>query len=233
MDFLTPVVAISFQEIVNDLGYVGITLLLLAETVFPPIPSEAILPLAGYLVGTGEFNFVGALLAATAGSVAGAMLLYEAARFGGRPFTLRFLRFARQDESQLDRAEVLFNRRGAVIVLAGRCIPGVRSVVSLPAGLLRMGRTKYFLLTLLGSTVWNTLLIGAGWMLGSRWEEVSSVIGPLSKPLLALAVIGAAAALWWFGFVKKPGIDEVDEQDAAELAADEPGASVPEAGPRP
>lgn len=228
MVFFEPVVAISFQEVLDQLGYAGLTLLLLAETVFPPIPSEAILPLAGYFVGTGHFNFPAALLSATAGSVAGAMLLYEAARFGGRPFTLRFLRFARQPPERLDDAERFFNRRGAMVVLIGRCIPGARSVVSLPAGLLRMGRIKYFLLTLVGSTVWNTVLIGAGWLLGSRWEEVSGVIGPLSKPLLAATVIIAAAALWYYGIHKRPGIDESVPVDDLSADGSAPAASEPE-----
>lgn len=218
LHLLDPVVAISFREVLNDLGYAGLTLLLLAETVFPPIPSEAILPLAGYLVGVGDFNFVAALTSATAGSVVGAMLLYEAARFGGRPFALRFLKFARQDPDRLGDAERWFDRRGAVMVLVGRCIPGARSIVSLPAGLLRMGRVKYFLLTLLGSVVWNSVLIGAGWALGSRWEEVSDLIGPLSKPLLAATVIIAAAALWWYGLRRK----NVEEPLPDETAADEP-----------
>ena len=124
---------------------------MLVETVFPPIPSEAVLPLAGYLVERGEFAFVAVLLASTAGSVLGAVLLYEAARRGGRPFALRFLRFARLEESRLEEAERWFARRGALIVLLGRCVPGMRSLVSLPAGLLRMPRWEYLLFTLLGS----------------------------------------------------------------------------------
>jgi membrane protein DedA with SNARE-associated domain len=191
-----PVLALSLSGVLDDLGYAGLLLLMLAETVFPPIPSEAILPLAGYLVERGELDFVGVLVTSTAGAVLGAQVLYEAARAGGRPFALRFARFARLDPAKLDEAEVWFARRGALVVLVGRCVPGVRSLVSLPAGALRMRRTTYLLFTTLGSAVWNTVLIGAGYLLGTQWERVSDVVGPVSKPLLfTLAGVGAVLLL--------------------------------------
>jgi len=190
---------LSFSQVLRDLGYAGLALLMLAETVFPPIPSEAVLPLAGYFVEQGDFAFLAVLVTSTAGSVSGACLLYEAARRGGRPFAHRFLRFARLDPDKLDEAERWFGKRGSLIVLAGRCVPGMRSLVSLPAGILRMPRWRYLLCTVIGSTIWNTVLIGLGWVLGSQWERVSDVIGPLSKPLIAVVVVGAAAVLLWRG----------------------------------
>ncbi len=190
---------LSLSQVMRDLGYAGLALLMLAETVFPPIPSEAVLPLAGYLVERGEFAFLAVIVTSTAGSVLGAVLLYEAARHGGRPFAHRFMRFARLDPEKLEEAEAWFAKRGALIVLLGRCVPGMRSLVSLPAGLLRMPRWEYLLFTLLGSAVWNTVLVGAGYALGSQWERVSDVVGPLSKPLIALVVLGAAGFLLWRG----------------------------------
>jgi membrane protein DedA with SNARE-associated domain len=190
---------LSLSQVMRDLGYAGLALLMLAETVFPPIPSEAVLPLAGYLVERGEFAFLAVIVTSTAGSVLGAVLLYEAARHGGRPFAHRFMRFARLDPEKLEEAEAWFAKRGALIVLLGRCVPGMRSLVSLPAGILRMPRWEYLLFTLLGSAVWNTVLVGAGYLLGSQWEQVSDVIGPLSKPLIALVVLGAGGFLLWRG----------------------------------
>jgi membrane protein DedA with SNARE-associated domain len=197
MPIAVTLFGLSFSQVLRDLGYAGLVLLMLVETVFPPIPSEAVLPLAGYLVERGEFAFVAVLLASTAGSVLGAVLLYEAARRGGRPFALRFLRFARLEESRLKEAERWFARRGALIVLFGRCVPGMRSLVSLPAGLLRMPRWEYLLFTLLGSLVWNGVLVGAGYALGSQWEQVSDIVGPISKPLVAVAVLVAATLVAW------------------------------------
>jgi membrane protein DedA with SNARE-associated domain len=188
---------LSISEVLTDLGYLGLALLMVAETVFPPIPSEVVLPLAGFLVEQGEFAFVPTLIASTVGSLVGAVLLYEAARHGGRPFAERFVRFARQDPAKLDEAEAWFRRRGWLMVLVGRCIPGVRSLVAIPAGVLRMPRSEYIVLTLIGSTVWNTLLIGAGYVLGTQWERVADVIGPLATPLLVLLAVAAAGVLVW------------------------------------
>jgi len=196
---IIAVLGLSLSGVLRDLGYVGLALLMFAETVFPPIPSEAVLPLAGYLVQRGEFAFLAVLTTSTAGSVVGAVLLYEAARHGGRPFAHRFLRTARIGAEKLEEAERWFARRGALVVLLGRFVPGVRSVVSLPAGLLRMPRATFLALTLLGSAIWNCLLVGAGYALGSQWERVSEVIGPLSTPLLVAVVGGAAGVLLWLG----------------------------------
>jgi membrane protein DedA with SNARE-associated domain len=184
-------------QIIRELGYAGLALLMLGETVFPPIPSEAVLPLAGYLVHTGDLNLVVVILTSTAGSVAGAVLLYEAARHGGRPFAERFLDFAHLDRRKLEEAEEWFARRGGLVVLAGRCVPGVRSLISLPAGVLRMPRWQYAIYTTIGSTVWNTVLVLTGYALGSQWKKVSEVIGPLSTPLLVAVVLGAAGVLVW------------------------------------
>ncbi len=196
---LAAIFGLSLTGVLRDLGLPGLALLMVAETVFPPIPSEAVLPLAGYFVERGEFAFAAVLATSTAGSVLGAVLLYEAARHGGRPFALRFLHRARIDPARLDEAERWFARRGPLVVLVGRCIPGARSLVSLPAGLLRMPRLTYIALTLVGSALWNGVLVGAGYALGSQWERVSEVIGPLSTPLLVAVVVTAAAALLWRG----------------------------------
>jgi membrane protein DedA with SNARE-associated domain len=199
MPIAVTLLGLSLSQVLRDLGYAGLALLMLAETVFPPIPSEAVLPLAGYLVERGDFNYVLVLLTSTAGSVLGAMLLYEAARHGGRPFAERFLRFAHLQPEKLDEAERWFARRGALIVLLGRCVPGMRSLVSLPAGLLRMPRLQYLGLTLLGSAIWNTVLVTIGYLLGSQWERVADVIGPISKPLVAVVVVGVGGWLLWHG----------------------------------
>jgi membrane protein DedA with SNARE-associated domain len=200
---VAAVLGLSPAQILRDLGYAGLALLMLAETVFPPIPSEAVLPLAGYLVAQGELNLVAVLVTSTAGSVVGAVVLYEAARFGGLPFATRFMRFARLDPAKLADAERWFAKRGPLVVLVGRCVPGVRSLVSLPAGMLRMPRWEYILFTLIGSAVWNALLVGAGYALGSQWEQVSEVIGPLSKPLLAVSIAGVAGFLLWRGLAAR------------------------------
>jgi membrane protein DedA with SNARE-associated domain len=179
------------EDAVQELGYVGLALLMAVEHLFPPIPSELVLPLAGFEVGRGNLDLVWTLIASTIGSAVGASLLYVLARRGGRPMVLRFVRMSQHD---LDRAERRFERHSAWIVLLGRMVPGVRSLVSLPPGLLRMPFGRYLVLTLTGSLLWNTALVVAGQQLGSRWSKVGDVVGPVAPWIMAgLALAGVVA----------------------------------------
>ncbi len=127
-----------------------------------------------------------ALLAATAGSVTGALILYWIARRGGRRTILATHRVSRVTAADLDRADARFRRHGVWLVLGGRCVPGLRSVISVPAGMAHMHLGLFVALTTLGSSVWNSVLIGAGIALGSQFEEVETVLGPLSTAVVAL-----------------------------------------------
>jgi membrane protein DedA with SNARE-associated domain len=174
-------------------GYPALGGLILAENLFPPIPSELILPLAGYYVGQGEMTFVLAVLAATLGSVAGALILYAIARFGGRRVVLKYGRFLRISERELDKGDAWFDRHGAPIVLFGRLVPGARSLVSIPAGLSEMPVLKFTALTTLGSAAWNCALIGTGWALGEHYEKVGGIVGPVSSAVIIVGVLALAA----------------------------------------
>lgn len=187
------------DDAVSSGGYPALAGLILVENVFPPIPSELILPLAGFYVGQGELIFMLAVLAATIGSVVGALILYAAARRGGRPLIYRHPKLLRLKEADLDRADAWFDRHGSWIVLFGRLIPGVRSIVSVPAGLSEMPLWRFVALTTLGSAVWNSALIGAGWALGDQWDQLETVIGPLSRIALVamVAALGAFVARRW------------------------------------
>ena len=138
-------------------------------------------------------NFILAVLAATFGSVAGALLLYGLARRGGRPLILRFGRVLRVRESDLDRGDDWFDRHGGWIVLFGRLVPGARSLVSIPAGLSEMPVQRFTLLTTLGSAVWNCALIGAGWALGEHYEKVGGIVGPVGTAVVGACALGALA----------------------------------------
>jgi len=193
-------VADTVSQVIRDLGLLGLVALMFVENVFPPIPSEVVLPLAGFFVARGELNFVGVLFASPLGSVLGSVFLYELARYGGRPFVLRYGAILRVGPDELDRGDAWFARRGPIVVLLGRCVPGVRSLVSLPAGVLKMSRLAYILLTLVGSLIWNAALIGAGWVLGEEWERVSGAIGAVGTPLviIVLLLLGGLSVLWWW-----------------------------------
>ncbi len=196
--FLLASLSSFAQDAVERLGALGLFLIMVAEHVFPPIPSELVLPLAGYEVARGGMVFVTALAASTAGSVVGALLLYLIARRGGRPTVLRLQRILRVDEAALARAERSFESRGTWFVLLGRMVPGIRSLVSLPPGLLRMPVGRYIALTATGSLVWNALLITLGQQLGSRWTEVERVVAPIATLTGAGALLAAVVAffLW-------------------------------------
>ena len=139
------------REVITTAGYPGLALLVCVEQVFPPIPSEVILPLAGFYVSEGEFNFLLALAAATVGAAAGSFILYELTRRGGRPMLLRHHGIFRLREKDLDRADAWFDRYGSWLVLLGRLVPGARSLVSVSAGLSGMPRLRFALLTVAGS----------------------------------------------------------------------------------
>ncbi len=177
------------QEALGAGGYLVLTALILLENLFPPVPSEVLLPLAGSRVSAGDWSYPLVVLAATAGSMAGALVLYALGRTGGRVLLLRHGRLLRLDERRLDRADEWFDRHGAGIVFFGRLLPGVRSVVSVPAGLSEMPVGRFLLLTTAGSAIWNTGLISAGWALGAHWDQVSAVIEAAQWPVLAMAAL--------------------------------------------
>lgn len=183
------------EQLVQHFGYLGLVLVMAVEHIFPPIPSELVLPLAGFEVGRGNLNFFGALAASTVGSLIGASALYAVARRGGRPLVLRMRGALRFDEATLDRAERRFERHSTKVVLLGRMVPGMRSIVSLPPGLLRMPFGRYLALTAIGSLAWNALLIVIGQQLGSGWATVANVVGPLAQIVLLVAV--ALSIGWW------------------------------------
>ena len=186
------------REVVTTGGYPGLAALIFIENIFPPIPSEIILPLAGFYVGEGDLIYGWAVIAATVGSLAGALVIYALARQGGRPLVLRHSRLLRVRETDLDRADDWFDRYGSWLVVGGRLVPGARSLVSLPAGLSEMPPIRFVLLTALGSALWNAALVGAGWILGRNYDKVAGFIGPIGTAVTVALVLGAVAvALWW------------------------------------
>jgi membrane protein DedA with SNARE-associated domain len=180
-------------SIVDRLGGIGVGLLIFLENLVPPIPSEAILPLAGFRARTGAINLWVAWPAATLGSVLGALSLYGLGAWLGydRLHRLAGRRwFILTSQKDLDRGERTFARHGGKMVLLGRCVPLIRSVVSIPAGIARMPLPRFIALTAIGSGVWNALFIGLGWVLGEHWDRVQGWLGPVTYVLLGLAVVG-------------------------------------------
>ena len=178
----------------DGLGEPGVGLLILLETVFPPIPSEVILPLAGFLATAGSMHLALVILAATAGSLAGALALYAAGAALGRERAIRLLaRIPLLDREDLEGAGRWFSRHGGRAVLLGRLVPGVRSLISLPAGAERMPLPRFVLFTVAGSALWNGALIVAGAALGRHFELVDRYSGWLDAALVAALAVAIGA----------------------------------------
>jgi membrane protein DedA with SNARE-associated domain len=168
------------EQLVASLGYPGIALVMLVENLFPPIPSELVMPLAGFMTRRDEFNFIGVVASGTLGAVTGALILYHlGSRFPEerlRSFLRRYGRWLLLFEADLDRALALFERYDKAVVFFARFMPGLRSLISLPAGLRRMPLASFVLFTTLGTVIYNSIMSYAGVLLGSNWERVLSFV---------------------------------------------------------
>ncbi|WNV82758.1 DedA family protein [Umezawaea sp. Da 62-37] len=181
--------------LMTTLGAPGAGIAIALENLFPPLPSELFLPLAGFTASRGGMSLVAAIAWTTAGSVAGALLLYYLGALLGRD-RIRAIadRLPLVDVSDVDRTEDWFSKHGAKAVFLGRMVPVFRSLISIPAGIERMPLPRFLALTTAGSLIWNTALIMAGYLLGEQWHLVEDYMGIVSTVVLALIVV----ALVWF-----------------------------------
>lgn len=184
------------QQILGSLGYLGLTLLIVLEQLVPPIPSTLILPVAGFMVSQGAWSLPGVLIAATAGSLISAMILYRLGRLLDERLLSRLAarhgRLIGLGPAQIERALAAFDRHGPALVFAGRFVGTVRSLISIPAGMRRMRLAIFLPLTALGSGLWNTLLVVGGMLLGERWAEIDTWLARYDDLLwlgLAMALV--------------------------------------------
>jgi membrane protein DedA with SNARE-associated domain len=186
------------EHILLSMGYVGLAATMFIETIFPPIPSEVIVPFAGFLIATGEFHLTPALIATTTGALLGAIFFYYlGARLGEhrtRAFFKKYGKWMFISVSDFDRALSFFNRHSTAVVFWARFVPGVRSVISIPAGIARMNFAVFLVLTACGSAIWNMLLLTAGIYLGHNWDEALVIIDRFELVFYAAFL---AFALYW------------------------------------
>lgn len=194
------------QDVIEQLGYLGVALLVVLENVFPPIPSEIVLPFAGFVALRGTNSVALMILFATFGSVIGALIMYWIAAVIGddrlHAFTRKFGKWVQIREVDLTKAEEWFDRHAMAAVLIGRCVPLIRSVVSIPAGFRRMKLVPYVVYTFIGSLAWNIALVGAGAILGENWERVGEVIAAYQW-LIIVAVVAGIARLAYVAYRRK------------------------------
>ncbi|UQS29622.1 DedA family protein [Streptomyces fradiae] len=180
--------------LVEDFGGPGAGLAIALENLFPPLPSEVILPLTGVAAGQGALSLASALSWTTLGSVVGAVALYWLGRvFGRERMHALWGRLPLVKASDLERTEAWFLRHGTKAVLLGRMVPVFRSLISVPAGVERMSPTVFVALTSVGSLAWNSVLVLAGYWLGDQWDTVQTYVGFVSKAVVAAAAVALAA----------------------------------------
>ncbi|BCL20165.1 DedA family protein [Streptomyces tuirus] len=195
---MTAIAADAGPQWVNDLmdalGAPGAGLAIALENLFPPLPSEVILPLAGFAASSGRMSLLAVLLWTTAGSVIGALALYGVGALLGRDRTVAIAaRLPLVKVSDIEKTEAWFLKHGTKAVFFGRMIPIFRSLISVPAGVERMRLPVFLGLTTLGSAIWNTVFVLAGYFLGANWHQVSDIVSTYSKAVLAVAALAVAA----------------------------------------
>ena len=184
-------------EIVIDLiaahGYLAVALLMVAENVFPPIPSEIIMPFAGFVAARGELHPLGVLAAGTVGSLLGAMPWYLLARRWGSERLKRLAdrhgRWLTVSREDLEQAERWFQRHGPAVLVGGRLVPGVRTLIAVPAGLSGVGLPAFLAWSTLGSALWCALLVAAGYLMEARYAQIAAVLNPVSTMVFAAVVV--------------------------------------------
>lgn len=197
-------VALWIEQIIVAIGYPGIALVMFTENVFPPIPSEVVMPFAGFALANQPqlgLSFVGIVVAGTLGSVLGAVVLYYIGLWADELIIRRFVRsYGRWfllSERDVDKTLSYFDRYGHWVVFFGRLIPIVRSLISVPAGMNRMPLVKFLIFTTLGSAIWTTLLAYAGVLLGANWEQVIEWMDQYQKITLVIVAIIVVLFIVW------------------------------------
>ena len=179
-------------DLVEAWGYLGIAIAMLMENVFPPIPSEVIMGLTGMAVADGRLTFAGAVLAGTAGAVLGNLFWYAVGRVVGyhrfKPLIDRWGRWLTLDWEEVEKIHAIFLRYDRAFVFWARFLPTVRTMISLPAGMLKMPLPSFLLWTILGTAVWNSVLIGAGYILKNEFSQFEDYYGPVSIILIVAVV---------------------------------------------
>lgn len=175
-------------EFMQNSGYLGVFALMALENIFPPIPSELIMPFAGFVAARGDLSVAGVLIAGTAGSVAGALPWYYAGKVYGKErlekLADKHARWLTVTHGDIEHAMEAFEKHGRKVVLLGRLIPAIRTLISVPAGLAKMPLPQFLLYSTVGSLIWTGILTAAGYLLESQYERVADYVDPVSKVVL-------------------------------------------------
>ena len=206
LEFIDKIVIPFLASLYGAVGYVGVFLAMMIESAMIPLPSELILPFAGFLVSdptaiepiTGSpWNFWLAVIAATLGNTAGSLIAYGIGAWGGRPFLERWGRYLLIRPHELELADRFFQKYGPATAFFSRLMPIVRTFISFPAGVARMPLGKFILYSTLGAIPWSILLVWSGVQLGARWTDIRHTLQPYDLAILVLVILLVVGFIWW------------------------------------
>ena len=204
--FIDQIVIPFLENLYGAVGYLGVLFAMMIESAMIPLPSELILPFAGFLVSdpnaveplTGQpWNYWLVVIAATIGNTLGSLIAYAIGAYGGRPFLERYGRYLLIRPHEIEAADRFFRKYGAATVFIGRLLPIVRTFISFPAGVARMPLVTFIVYSTLGAFVWSILLVFAGVQLGSRWVDIRHALQPYDLAIAVLVIALVALFIWW------------------------------------
>jgi len=188
-------------NIISTFGYPGVFICMTIESALIPLPSEIIMPFSGYLVSTGQFSLLGISLAGAFGNLTGSLIAYALGYWGKEKVVRRFLRkygkWILHTEHDLDKTTTLFKKRGEAIAFFTRLLPGIRTVISLPAGIAAMPMKRFIFYTFTGSFIWSLFLGYLGKVMGDNWETLGSYFHKIDFIIVALGVVGGVGYIWY------------------------------------
>jgi len=184
------------KNFISEVGYLGVCILMILESMIFPVPSEAVMPFAGFLVEQNKFSWIGVFIFSTLGSIVGSGLSYFMGLYGGRPFLQKFGKYFLLDEEHLKISENFFEKYGDKAILISRFIPVVRHFISIPAGICNMSKRKFFIYTLIGASSWNMFLAWVGFLLAENWHIIKKYTHYLDYVVVAILVFFIAKYIY-------------------------------------
>jgi membrane protein DedA with SNARE-associated domain len=204
--FIDQIVIPFLTSLYGALGYIGVFIAMTIESAMIPLPSELILPFAGFLISdpsqleplTGQpWDFWIVVVVGTLGNTTGSLIAYAIGAYGGRPFLDRYGRYLLIREHELEAGEAFFRRWGAPTVFIGRLLPVIRTFISFPAGVVRMPLRTFVIYSTAGAFIWSAILTYAGVLLGENWTEIRHALQPFDTLILVACVAAVALFVWW------------------------------------
>lgn len=189
---LTELLIEKITAFMNATGYPSVAILMMLESMIAPVPSEAVMPFAGWLIAQGRFSWTGVAVSSTIGSIVGSWISYAMGYYGGKPFVTRFGRFFLLNMHDLEVTERFFNKYGSITIFIGRFIPVIRHLISIPAGAGRMNLVHFSVYTTVGACIWNMFLTWCGFLMKENWTKISKYTHTIDIVMVALILAAIA-----------------------------------------